>query len=30
MNYDNSFMNSETKFYTSTYGLFAGPLGAYT
>ncbi|OPB84459.1 SusC/RagA family TonB-linked outer membrane protein [Elizabethkingia miricola] len=30
MNYDNSFMNSETKFYASTYGLFAGPLGAYT
>ncbi|CDN74643.1 SusC/RagA family TonB-linked outer membrane protein [Elizabethkingia anophelis] len=30
MNFDNSAMNSETKLYASTYGLFAGPLGAYT
>lgn len=30
MNYDNSAMNSESKLYASTYGLFAGPLGAYT
>ncbi len=29
MNFDNSAMNSETKLYASTYGLFAGPLGAY-
>lgn len=30
LNYDNAAMNSETKLYASTYGLFAGPLGAYT
>lgn len=30
MNFDNSAMNSETKLYASTYGLFAGLLGAYT
>lgn len=30
MNFDNSAMNSETKLYASTYGLFAGYLGAYT
>ncbi|PUB26383.1 TonB-linked SusC/RagA family outer membrane protein [Elizabethkingia sp. YR214] len=29
MNFDNSAMNSETKLYASTYGLFAGSLGAY-